>query len=653
MNKLDMESKDIVNENIEKISKIFPNVIVESERGKSIDFELLKQELSKEIIEGNKEKYQLTWPGKKEAIVNANTPTNKTLRLIKEKSVDFENTKNIYIEGDNLEVLKTLQESYINKIKCIYIDPPYNTGNDFIYKDNYYVPEQYELKMSGQIDEYNNKLITNGQGNGKYHSDWLTMIYPRVKLARNLLTDDGIIFISIDEKEIDNLKKVCDEIFGERNYLETFHIKVRYENKSLNEDSDFQPVMEYILLYAKNKDSFIPSKPFEEYDLSKFVWSFEELTEGETINVGNKTVTIFKKGEWKIKKHDEEKIGLLKETWASGSIVKQSGTAAEFLSKYLIDRKDIDGLSVLYKIYNMGEDGLGYRYVTGPTKPDAIRGKFYSGVPLERITEIEQGTSLKYKPIVNFYDYSGDFGNIRKEGDIAFNSGKKPIKMLQNLFEIVNLKNDDIVLDFFSGSASTAHAVIQKNAEKNQNIKWILVQIPELINEKEESYRQGFRTICDIGEERIKRSAKKVKEKINANIDYGFRVYKIDSSNMKDVYYLPDEIKQEQLGMFESNIKEDRTAEDLLIQVILDLGLTLDLKIEEKNILNNKIYFVDENSLVACFDDNIDLNIVDEICKCNPLKVVFKDDSFKYDNDKINLQERLKKLLPNTEVSII
>lgn len=655
MDKLDMKSLDIVDENIEKIGNIFPNVIVESEKGKTIDFELLKQELSKEIIEGNKEKYQLTWPGKKEAILTANTPSKKTLRPVKEKSVDFDNTENIYIEGDNLEALKILQESYLNKIKCIYIDPPYNTGKDFVYRDNFHNSSSNELLESGQIDEYGNRLITNYTTDGKYHSVWLTMMYSRLKLARNLLSEDGVIFISIDDNEYYNLKRLCDEIFGESNLLETFHIQVRYGNKSLNEKDNFQKLIEYTLIYAKNKQKFIPKKPTEEYDVTKFNLEIKELKSPDKIEeINGRKVEIFLPNSFTISKVADEEtktFNYFKETWVTGSIY--SGTGHGKVYQQVVEpRTDVDGYGVLYKIYGLGEDGLGYRYMTGPKQATANKGKMYNKIPLEKLEQLKNGGYKKTKPIINYYDFSADFGNIRHEGGIGFNSGKKPIKMLKQFFQMI-YGNDYIILDFFSGSASTAHAALQMNAEDNGKRKFIMVQIPENCENNIDMSREGFKTICDLGEERIRRTAKKIKEETNANIDYGFRVYKIDSSNMKDVYYKPSDLSQEQLELFESNIKEDRTSEDLLTQVMLDLGLTLDLKIEEKDIMNNKVYFVDDNALIACFDNSIDINIVDEICKYNPLKVVFKDSSFKYDNDKINLEEKFKKSSPETEISIL
>lgn len=662
MEKMRMESVDMTAQNVEKIGALFPNCITETvdENGKpkkAINFDMLKQMLSDNVIEGD-ETYEFTWVGKKASIVEANKPIRKTLRPCKDESVDWNNTENLYIEGDNLEVLKLLQESYLGKVKMIYIDPPYNTGKDsFMYPDNYTMNGDDYYNEIGLFDKEGNKLFTeNNASNPRFHSAWCSMIYSRLMLARNILTDDGVIFISIDEKEITCLTKICDEIFGASNHLETFHLQVRYGNKSLNEDSDFQPVMEYVLIYCKNKTSFVPQKPSEPYDLSKFCWSFEELTEGETIQIANKTVTIFKAGEWKITKHEEGKLGLLKETWASGSIVKQSGTAAEFLAKHLIDRKETDGLGVLYKIHNMGEDGLGYRYVTGPTKPEAIRGKFYSGVPLERIEAIKNGISVKYRPIVNFYDYSGDFGNIRKEGGIAFNSGKKPIKMLQHLIFTANLKPGDIVMDFFSGSASTAHAVMQYSADNNIPLKYIMVQYPEKLSEKDDLYRDGYRTICDIGKSRIKKSAVIVKDAsplLTQSLDTGFRIFKIDESNMNDVYYAPLDYSQGFLSQLESNIKPDRTDLDLLFGCLLDWGLPLSLPYSSEEIDGCTVHDYNDGDLIACFEENVPDSVVKAIAKKQPLRAVFRDSSFSDSPSKINVGEIFKLLAPDTRVKVI
>ena len=662
MDKLNMHSLNKVDENIKKIGALFPNCVTEriganGEIEYAIDFDMLKQELSSVVVEGTEERYRFSWPDKKKSILTANTPISDTLRPCRAESVDFDTTKNLYIEGDNLAALKLLQETYLGKIKMIYIDPPYNTGKDsFVYDDNFSMDTSVFSALSGQYDEYGNMLFDmreNSEGNGKYHTDWLNMIYPRLKLAKDLLTDDGVIFISIDEKEIVNLTKICDEIFGASNHLETFHIQVRYTNKSLNEDNDFQPVMEYILIYAKNKISFTPQKPSEPYDLSKFCFSFNELTEGTTIQVGGKTVTIFKQGEWEMTKHNEGKVGLLKETWASGSIVKQSGTAAEFLSKYLIDRKPIDGLGVLYKIHNMGEDGLGYRYVTGPLKEDAIRGKFYSGVPLDRLKEIEEGISLKYRPIVNYYDYSGDFGNIRSEGGIAFNSGKKPIKMLQHLLYTCGVKEGDIVMDFFSGSASFAHAVIDYCLKTNQNINCISIQIPSIIDEKDDLAKLGIKNIVEVGKIRLRKLAETTATSILGNIDTGFRVLKLDSSNMKEVYYTPDEYDIGALLDLADNIKDDRSSEDLLFQVMLDLGVLLSSKIEETIIGGKKVFNVADGFLYACFDSEVGEAVITEVAKKKPYYFVTRDSSMANDSVATNFKQIFNTYSPSTEWKVL
>ena len=635
MNKLDMESKNIVNENIQKISELFPNVIVESDTGKTIDFELLKQELSKDIVEGIKEKYQLTWPGKKEAIVNANTPSKNTLRPVKEKSVNFDNTQNIYIEGDNLEVLKILQESYLNKIKCIYIDPPYNTGNDFIYNDKFKKDIDEELLESGQVDEEGNRMVTNNQSNGRFHSDWLSMMYPRLKLARNLLTDDGVIFISIDDNEVDNLKKISNEIFGENNFIGNV---VRVAKTTSFRGNFFSPSKDYLICYGKNISC-----------LKQFTVQVNNDNQFKKIEVIGE-----RKGEYY-----RDDIAFYLSTLETrpnqryyiecpdGELVLPPGTTRPINSS--------DGEKVLP---NVGDGVWRWEHSNYFLKKDLLVFKRSNRSPLLN----QDGNQAKWNIYTKSYLKDKiEKGNIPRDLfenflnrngseelsklNIPF-SFPKPSKLVKYLLSIVNIDKNSIILDFFSGSATTAHAVMQLNSEDNGNRKYIMVQLPEKCEENSEAYRNGYKTICEIGEERIRRAGAKIKEETNADIDYGFRVYKVDSTNMKDVYYMPNDLEQLDLLEFESNIKEERTTDDLLTQVILDLGLSLDLKIEEKMIGKNKVYYVAGNSLVACFDDTIDIDIVDEICKCEPYKVVFKDSAFRTDNDKINLEERFKKLLP-------
>ncbi len=608
-NKLEMMSKNIINDNLKKISQLFPNCVTEGK----IDFDILKQELSTNIIEDGQERYQLTWVGKKAALVNANTPCYKTLRPVKEKSVFYDKTKNVYIEGDNLEVLKILQESYLNKIKCIYIDPPYNTGNDFVYNDKFNKSENEELTESGQIDEYGNKMVTNNQANGRFHSDWLSMIFSRIKLARNLLTEDGSIYISIDDNEYENLKKICDEIFGENNFVSNLVWQKNFAPK--NDNKYISISTEYVLVYAKNKEKFNRGL----------------LPREEKHNKGYSNP-------------DNDPRGV----WTSGSIL-----ATTYSSSGVYEIIAPNGKK------HLPPAGRCWRYAKETIEQLKKDNRLWfgadgTGVPRVKRFLLEMPNGIVPQNLMLYTEVgSNQDGNLELKDlfEAQIFDYPKNTKLLNRIFTIANVKNNDIILDFFSGSATTAEAVMKLNSADESYRKFILVQLPEKYSDKSGKY--NFETICDLGEERIRRAGNKIKKETNANIDYGFRVYKVDSSNMKDVYYAPTDFQQSQLNMFESNIKEDRTSEDLLTQVILDLGLTLDLSIEERKIFNNNVYFVENNSLVACFDDTIDINIIDEICKCNPLKIVFKESSFKTDSDKINVFERIKKLSNDTEINII
>lgn len=622
IHKLDMKSKDIVEDNISKISKLFPECISEGK----IDFDMLKQELSKDIMDSEKERYQLTWAGKKEAIVNANIPCNKTLRPVKEKSVDFDKTKNIYIEGDNLEVLKILQESYLNKIKCIYIDPPYNTGKDFVYNDIFSRESKEELMASGRMDEEGNILTSkdiNNETSGKYHSLWLNMIYPRLKISRNLLTEDGLIFISINDIEVANLKKICDEIFGEFNFV----AQIVWTNKEGGGGSDTKLIKvkhEYILCYAKNAE-LAKIKGVKVNDSARYTcedkW-VETRGKYQLVKLDSASLGYVASLDYPIEAPDgtmitPNKDGKKISRWRWGKEKLEWGRKNDFLEF----KKDKNGNWAAYSKQYLNADTEG-NIVERTNRPFAIIDKYSSTQASKQLQELLGG---------KYFNYS------------------KPKDLIKFLLEISTDKND-IILDYFSGSATTAHATLELNSEDSLSRKFIMIQMPEKIEEKEQAFKDGYITICDIGENRIKKAVKKIN---NYNIDYGFRVYRVDSSNMKDVYYTPTDLQQSQLNMLESNIKGDRTSEDLLTQVILDLGLTLDLSIEERKIINNNVYFVENNSLVACFDDTIDINIVDEICKCNPLKIVFKESSFKTDSDKINVFERIKKLSNDTEINII
>ena len=619
-------------------------------------FESLGEALDK--LDDKDESYDFTWVGKRKAIIEAGAPINKTLRPDVKNSKNWDTTENLFIEGDNLDALKLLQESYLGKIGVIYIDPPYNTGKDFIYHDNYRAAtEDYDEAVEYRDEAGNIQFKKNEKSNGRYHSDWLSMMYPRLKLARNLLSEDGVIFISIDDNERANLKKLCDEIYGEDNFIIELHIQVRYAEKSLNEDNAWQPVMESVLVYAKSRNTFIPNRPFEEYDLSKFQWEIREKSEGEIISVGNKKVTVFKDGEWDIIKHDEGKIGLLKETWAAGSIVRHSGSAAEFLSKYLIQRKNDDGLNVLYKIDNMGEDGLGYRYVSGPKKADAQRGKFFTGVPLSRIEELRDGgQSHKFKPIPNYYDYSAEFGNIRHEGGVGFNGGKKPVKLLKQLINFHASKNL-VVLDFFAGSSSTAHAVMQLNEEDGGTRRFIMVQLPDEVSKDKESDKE-FSTIAELSVERIRRAGDKIAtEHPEAKVDYGFRSLVIAETNYKEVYKPAGELQQSALLDVVDNIKEDRSELDLLFGVLTASALELNRPLETRDMTGSTVYlydyFAEVSGLIACFAESISEDAIKQIAALKPLTAVFRDSTFPDSQAKVNLAEHFRIISPETKVKVI
>jgi len=634
---LDGKTPDIAEENIQKLKQIFPDVFTEDK----VDFEKLQQVLG-DYVEDSNERYNFTWNGKGRALRLSQTPSLGTLRPCKEESKDWDTTQNLYIEGDNLEVLKLLQKSYHGKVKMIYIDPPYNTGKDFVYPDDFHDSLENYKKLTGQVDSEGNRISTNTEASGRYHTDWLNMMYPRLRLARNLLTDDGVIFISIDDNEAHNLRKQCDEIFGEENLLDVFYIQVRYENKSLNEKDDFQKLIEQVLVYAKSKHNFVPNKPYEEYDLGKFCNEVIEEAQGETIVLGGKKVTIYKPGQFRIVKHAEGRIGLLKDTWASGSVLT-GNTSGKFFDRYIGSRKDIDGIGCLYKVEGIGEDGLGYRYFTGPKRENATKGQFYSGVPLIRIDELNSGSSRKYKPIINFYNMSGDFGNIRHEGSVDFRSGKKPTKMIRQFLEIVGDKNC-LVLDFFSGSASTAHSVMQLNSEDTGNRKFIMVQLPEATDDPE------FANICEIGKERIRRAGEKIKEEKGLeaqNLDIGFKVLKLDTSNIRK--WQPDYDNLEQsLEDFIDNYVEGRPELDVVYEIMLKYGLDLTYPVDEFTVAQKKVYSIGFGMLMICLDNEITTEvakgILEKVKELAPesTRVVFKDNGFKTDSNKTNIKEILK-----------
>lgn len=626
MDKLDLKSIDFINQNIEKLAEIFPNCVTEGSNGKQIDFDLLKQELSHSVIEGTKERYRLEWPGKKEAIVTANLPTTKTLRPIREDSVDFDNTENVYIEGDNLEVLKLLQESYLGKIKMIYIDPPYNTGKDFVYKDKFTKDADEELLASGQKDEYNQRLVVNPETAGRYHSDWLTMIYPRLKLARNLLTNDGVIFISISDCEIHNLRKICDEIFGESNFIANIVWQKKYG--PANDAQGISDTHEHILLFAKDSSKWFPL----------------------LLDRDEKQLAAYKNP-------DKDPRGV----W------RASDLSVRTFSK-----------SCMYPI--IGPDGQEH-WPPNSTSWRVTENKYKEMLSDNRITfgMSGQGRPMQKKFLTEVKsgitpqtwwsrDFAGDTKTARYEmkdliPENVFDT-PKPSSLIQRCIEIAC--NDGIVLDFFSGSASSAHAVLYNNFIQGQNIKFILVQIPEITSQSSAALNAGYKNICEIGKERIRRVAIKIKDEklhkaktegmfadFSDTQDYGFRVYRLDESNMNEVYYKPQDYNQSTLDLFSDNIKTGRTSEDLLVQVILDWGLPLNLKIEAKEFAGKKVYKVASNSLYACFSDGIDEEFAKEVAKEKPLRIVFKDAGFKDDTAKTNVKQLLKQISPETEMKVI
>ncbi|WP_421896336.1 site-specific DNA-methyltransferase [Marinoscillum sp.] len=618
--KLDLQSPDLVNENFEKLAELFPNCVTESAEGKAIDFDLLKQELSHAVVEGNKERYRLEWPGKREAIVTANLPTTKTLRPVREDSVDFDNTENLYIEGDNLEVLKLLQESYLNKVKMIYIDPPYNTGKDFVYKDNFTQDAEEYQEESGQTDEYNRRLVQNSDSSGRYHSDWLSMMYPRLKLARNLLTEDGVIFISIGEDEVQNLRKVCDEIFGSENFVAQIIWQKKFARA--NDATYFSTMHDYILCFAKNHILQNPNG----FNIQLLPRTLEEAS-------GYSNPDNDPRGEWT-------------------SVVLSAKSGSASLNYEITTPSGRKCLPPDGRFWSVNEKK--FQELVADNR--IWFGKKGDGIPRLKTFFSEVQDGLRPNTIW-FHEEVGHNQEGRQElkklfDDKGYFDGPKPVRLLNQTLQVANTK-DSIILDFFSGSATTAHACYLMNSEDGGNRKYIQVQLPEAIDTKSEAFKDGYSNICEIGKERIRRAAKKVKEETKADIDYGFRVYRLDESNMQDVYYKPQDYSQDNLKLFEDNVKPDRTPDDLLAQIMLDWGLPLSLKIEQVTISGKKLFKVAGNSLYACFDQGIDEAFAKEIAVDAPLRIVFRDSGFKNDTAKTNVKQLLKQLSPETEMKVI
>ena len=623
MQKLKLQTADMAERNIETLGLLFPSCLTEkiNDEGKlvkAIDFDKLRQELACEVVEGAEERYQFTWPDKRAAIRLANAPTNKTLRPCREESVNFDNTENLYIEGDNLEVLKLLRENYLGKVKMIYIDPPYNTGNDFVYNDDFGMGNDEFKSQSGLFNEEGqllvDRMVQNTESNGRFHTDWLNMIYPRLKVAKDLLSDDGVIFISIDENEIDNLKKVANEVFGSQNFVGSIIWERAFAPK--NDAKYFSDSHDYIVVYAKRLDTFVIGK----------------LPRTEEANARYKNPDNDPRGPWS---PDNMTVKTYSSAYdyeiitPNGTIMTPPNGRCWFTSK---DR-----------MMNLINDGRVWFGESGGNMP---RLKRY-------LSDVQQGMT----PITIWkYTEVGHNQEGRQEVKVLFDGkgyfdGPKPIRLLSRILQIANLEKDSIILDFFSGSATTAHAVMQLNAEDGGNRKFIMVQLPELTDEKSEAYKAGYKNICEIGKERIRRAGRKIKEELAVKneelavkLDTGFRVLKLDSSNMKDVYYTPAETPiQQTLGFDElvDNIKwdEGRTAEDLLFQVLPECNLPLSSKIEEREIHGKKVFVVNDGYLIACFDKNINESVITAIAKEKPYYFVMCDSSIATDNVADNFEQ--------------
>lgn len=624
MDKMRMESVDMTAQNIEKIGALFPNCITETvdEKGtlkKAINFELLKQMLSDDIIDGD-EAYEFTWVGKKASIVEANKPIRKTLRPCKESSVNWDTTENLYIEGDNLAVLKLLQESYLGAIKMIYIDPPYNTGNDFIYRDDFKAsPDEYEEDL-GIYDGDGNRMFKNMDANGRFHSDWCSMMYSRLMLARNLLTDDGVIFISIDDNELDDLHMICNEVFGEANF-ESCVAWRRRTNQPNDKSKMIAKVAEYILVYAKNSAYLAESKGFYGVPLT-------DERKSEYKNPDNDPRGPWSTNPWK---------AAVGRGGTKYSITTPTGIVYD--ETWYGTKQTFEALIAENRVH-WTDGGNGYPrikiYLADAEREGQAAINFFTP---DRYGSNQEGSST----LQNLMGVKGLFDN------------PKPTTLIKALMRL-SMHPDSIVLDFFSGSATTAHSVMQLNSEDNGNRKYIMVQLPEKCDEGSEAAKNGYTTIPEIGKERIRRAGKKIKEEnpLSAqNIDTGFRVFKLDDTNMTDVYYSADEYTQDLLSMLESNVKSDRNDLDLLFGCLLEWGLPLSLPYSSEEIDGCTVHNYNDGDLIACFDENVPDSVIKEIAKRQPLRAVFRDSSFANSPSKINVGEIFKLMAPDTRVKVI
>ena len=608
MDKLKMQTANKADENYRKLAELFPNAVTETidkngEVVRAIDKDVLMQEIAVKVVDGREERYQFTWPDKKESVLLANAPISKTLRPCREESVDFDNTENLYIEGDNLEVLKLLQETYLGKIKVIYIDPPYNTGNDFVYEDDFAQSTEEYLANSGQFDEDGNRMVQNTESNGRFHTDWLNMIYPRLRLAKDLLADDGAIFVSIDEHEHENLLHVMNEIFGESNYIDSIVWDKKSSAKGVPPRNMMVNVHEYIVAYQKREFKFVGEKRGADAD-------------------GFKNPDNDPRGPWR-----ESNIKSTSKPIEQAFTIVDPNTGREYHNTWAFSKESLDRMIKEERI--LWKDSL-------PKQKEFMNELTNENKAIKSNWGVfdAQSTTVFLKKLIP---------------EVKFDN-PKPISLMKYLTSVA-VGRDDTVLDFFSGSATTAHAVMQLNAEDGGHRKFIMVQLPEATDEKSEAYKAGYKNICEIGKERIRRAGKKIKEDsplTTQGLDIGFRVLKCDTSNMKDVYYRPDEVEQTLFDNYADNIKNDRTPEDLLFQVMLDLGILLSSKIEETTIAGCEVFNVADGFLYACFDSNVSDEVMTAIAKEQPYYAVFRDSGMASDSVLTNFDQIFAAISPST-----
>lgn len=674
MDKMKMHTPNKADENFEKLAQMFPNAVTETiddtsgEVVRAIDKDVLMQEINTHVVEGREERYQFTWPDKKKSILLANAPINKTLRPCREESVDFDNTENLYIEGDNLEVLKLLQDTYLGKIKMIYIDPPYNTGNDFVYEDNFAQSTDEYMENSGQFDEEGNRLVKNLDSNGRFHTDWLNMIYPRLKIAKDLLSDDGVIFISIDDNELENLKKACDEVFGEQNFATQFIWTKTATPPSLSHKC--RKTVEYVLCYEKSLDN------------TRYFGSLLSGGDVPLLNTGNPIKElVFPVG--------SVRFNFVK----NGTVRSGSYDKVELLDDIVVS----DGINQnkfrMKAEFKWGQPMLNAEVANGTyfvCKTEKLSIRFQRPYDEGNFKTPNNFLNLELNKEISIGTNESAVKELEELGLSKFFDFPKPVSLVKYLVNMISkFDKDAVILDFFSGSATTAHAVMQLNAEDGGNRKFIMVQLPELTDEKSEAYKAGYKNICEIGKERIRRAGAKIKEQndklkdtiylkndddINLftkaankgikeidkiknsfskidesrDLDLGFRVLKCDSSNMKDVYYNPADYTTSLFDTLEDNIKDDRTPEDLLFQVMLDLGVLLSSKIVETVIGGKKVFNVADNYLIACFDKDVTDETITEIAKKKPYYFVMRDSSMANDSVATNFDQIFATYSPDT-----